>query len=63
MNRSQMRRMAYGIVALKSAVWPLARAAAEDRLDVDDEAHVEHPVGLVEDDGVDPVERAARGGG
>ncbi len=30
--------------------------AAEDRLDVDDEAHVEHPVGLVEDDGVDAVE-------
>ena len=33
-----------------------ARRAAEDRLDVDDEAHVEHAVGLVEDDGVDPVE-------
>ena len=30
--------------------------AAEDRLDVDDEAHVEHPIGLVEDDGVDAVE-------
>ena len=34
----------------------VARAARQDRLDVDDEAHVEHPVGLVEDDGVHPVE-------
>ena len=34
----------------------LARAAGEDRLDVDDEAHVEHAVRLVEDDGMDPIE-------
>ncbi len=34
----------------------LARCAGEDRLDVDDEAHVEHPIGLVEDHGVHAVE-------
>jgi len=34
---------------------PLAWASAQDRLDIDDEAHVEHAVGLVEDDGLHPV--------
>ena len=56
MKRSQMRRMAYGMVALKSAVWRWRGRAGQDRLDVDDESHVEHPIGLVEDDGVDAVE-------
>ena len=34
----------------------MARAAGKDRLDVDDEPHVEHAVGLVEDDRVDAVQ-------
>ncbi len=37
-----------GIVAENSAVWRPRRAAAEDRLDVLEEAEVEHLVGLVE---------------
>ncbi len=41
-------------------VLPLLRQQREDPLDVADEAHVEHPVGLVEDQDLDPrqVERA-----
>ena len=35
---------------------PAARASRQDGLDVDDEAHVEHAVGLVQDHGVDPVQ-------
>ena len=34
----------------------LARAAGQDRLDIDDEAHVEHAVGLVEDHDPDRFE-------
>ena len=44
------------MVALKSAVWRWRGQRDEDRLDVDDEAHVEHPIRLVEDDGMDPIE-------
>ena len=35
----------------------LARAAANDPVDRGTEAHVEHPVGLVEDEDADAVER------
>ena len=55
--------MAYGMVALKSAVWRCRGLRGQDRLDVDDEAHVEHAVGLVEDDGVDAGRGAARRAG
>ncbi len=44
-------------VAENSIVWRLARDAAEDPLDLRAEAHVEHPVGLVEDEDRDVVER------
>ena len=46
-----------GIVAENSTVWRLAGSGVEDRLDVVGEAHVEHLVGLVEDDDLDVVER------
>jgi len=35
-------------------VLPLPRQQREDPLDVADEPHVEHPVGLVEDEDLDP---------
>ena len=54
-----MRAMVGEIVAEKSAVWRSAGVADEDRLEVLGEAHVEHLVGLVEDDDLD----ARRGGG
>ena len=45
-----------GIVAENSTVWRSVGQRAEDRLDVLGEAHVEHLVGLVEDDGADAVD-------
>ena len=39
-----------GIVAENSAVWRSWRRRLEDRVDVLGEAHVEHLVGLVEDE-------------
>ena len=53
-----MAPMRGGSVAEKSTVWRSAGVAVEDRLDVLGEAHVEHLVGLVEDDHREPVERA-----
>ena len=44
-------------VAENSIVWRVARQPADDPVDLRLEAHVEHPVGLVEDEGADPVER------
>ena len=41
--------MAPSKVAEKSTVWRVAGVARRDRFDVVDEAHVEHAVGLVED--------------
>jgi hypothetical protein len=35
---------------------PVARAARQDRLDVDDEPHVQHPIRLVQDHGMHPVQ-------
>ena len=37
-----------GIVALKKSVWRAVRQVAQHPADVGEEAHVEHPVGLVE---------------
>ena len=44
-------------MAEKSIVWRLVRDAAEDAVDLRLEAHVEHPVGLVEDEDADVGER------
>ena len=56
-----MRRISRGMVAEKSAIWLLGRRVGQDPLDVLDEAHAQHLVGLVEHDGLDAreVERAA----
>ena len=48
-------------VAEKSIVWRSRGSAAEDLLDLRAEAHVEHPVGLVEDEDPDVVERDRAG--
>ena len=45
-----------GIVAENSSVCRAGRQPGDDPLDVRQEAHVEHAVGLVEDEGVDLVE-------
>ena len=68
-KRSMIRRTPGGMVAENSSVWRAAGEQAQDPLDVGHEAHVEHPVGLVEHDDVDaaqqhlaavePVEQAA----
>ena len=54
-----MRVMVGEMVAEKSAVWRSSGVCREDRLEVLREAHVEHLVGLVEDDHPDPVEPQA----
>ena len=46
-------------MAEKSAVWRSAGRRGQDRLEVLGEAHVEHLVGLVEDDDLDAVEPQA----
>ena len=51
-----MRAIGGEIVAEKRAVWRVLGVADEDRLEVLGEAHVEHLVGLVEDDDLDLVE-------
>ena len=43
-------------MAENSTVWRSSGTASQDRLEVFGEAHVEHLVGLVEDDGLDRVE-------
>ena len=53
-----MRVMVGEIVAEKRAVWRSGRRRRQDRLEVLGEAHVEHLVGLVEDDDLDAVEVA-----
>ena len=67
---SASRRISSENVAENSRFWRLRRQDREDLADVADEAHVEHPVGLVEDEDLDPrqvdgpladvVEQAAR---
>ena len=67
---SASRRISSENVAENSRFWRLRRQEREDLADVADEAHVEHPVGLVEDEDLDPrqvdgpladvVEQAAR---
>ena len=57
--RLAMRVMVGEIVAEKSAVWRSSGRRGEDRLEVLGEAHVEHLVGLVEDDHPDAVEPQA----
>ena len=52
--RLAMRVIVGEIVAEKRAVWRSAGVAGEDRLEVLGEAHVEHLVGLVEDDDLRP---------
>ena len=42
-------RISAGIVAEKNSVWRDFRQQADDPLDIRDEAHVEHPVRLVDD--------------
>ena len=54
-----MRVMVGEIVAEKSAVWRSLGRRREDRLEVLGEAHVEHLVGLVEDDDLDAIEAQA----
>ena len=54
-----MRVMVGEIVAEKSAVWRSVGRRRQDRLEVVREAHVEHLVGLVEDDHADRVEAEA----
>ena len=44
-------------VAEKSIVWRFAGSAAQDLLDLRAEAHVEHPVGLVEHEDRDVLDR------
>ena len=44
-----------GIVAEKKSVWRLDGMQLADPLDVRDEAHVEHAVGFVDDEDLDPV--------
>ncbi len=51
---SASRRISSEKVAEKSRFWRLRRQEREDLADVADEAHVEHPVGLVEDEDLDP---------
>ena len=43
-------------MAEKNIVWRLLRQARDDPVDLRLEAHVEHPVGLVEDEDPDAVE-------
>ena len=45
-----MRRIGAGSVAENSATWRRGRRLLEDPLDVVDEAHLQHLVGLVEHD-------------
>ena len=64
--------MARGMVAEKNSVWRCVRELGDDLADVVDEAHVEHAVGLVEDEhldvaeaqrvALDEIEQAAGGG-
>ena len=51
---SASRRISSENVAEKSRFWRRGRQHGEDLADVADEAHVEHPVGLVEDEDLDP---------
>ena len=46
-------------VAEKNSVWRSRRGLGDDPVDGGLEAHVEHPVGLVEDEDVDLLERDA----
>ena len=48
------RRISSEKVAENSRFWRRVRQDREDLADVADEAHVEHPVGLVEDEDLDP---------
>ncbi len=52
-NSPARRRISSEKVAEKSSVWRLAGMLADDLADVGDEAHVEHPVGLVQDEDLD----------
>ena len=45
-----------GIVAEKKSVWRRSGKVLQDAADVGQEAHVEHPVGLVEDEDLEPGE-------
>ena len=55
-------RIGSGIVALKNSVCRFGRQVAQDLPDVGQEAHVEHPVGLVQHQDLEPGELARTGG-
>ena len=55
-----MRPTSPSSVAEKSSVWRARGVMRDDPVDGGLEAHVEHPVGLVEDEHLDLVERTAR---
>ena len=71
-NASARRRISGGMVAEKNSVWRIFGSSADDALDIGDEAHVEHAVGLVDDQDLDvgqqdlaaleQIEQAARRG-
>ena len=49
-----------GSVAEKNSVWRLPGQVLEDAADVGEKAHVEHPVRLVEDEDLDPLQARIR---